>query len=250
METSAPNETISLIFPVYRDEHTVRTVAEKALKVLPDVASEYEVVIVDDASPDRSGEIAEELTRESSFIRVIHHERNRGYGEALRSGFAMARYDWICATDGDDQYDVYDLYKLIRLSQFYDLIITFRHGKPYSSARVFLSLVYNGLVRSLFRTPYRDISTGLRLVRRSLLERVELESSSPFVGAELAIKATLEGYRVGEIAIHSFPREFGRGESVTVPNILATMRDLVRTYRALPANRHASPRKVTRRNLP
>lgn len=232
---SEPRPNVSVFFPVYRDEHTVRRVAEKALKVLSDVASEYEVIVVDDGSPDRSGAIADELAQESPHVRVIHFPENRGYGEALKAGFSNARYEWICATDGDDQYDVCDLRRLIRLRDFYDLIITFRYAKPYSGFRILVSYAYNKLVRLLFRTPYQDISTGLRLVRRSVVRELELESSSPFLGAELAIKTRLSGYRVGEVGIRSFPRDFGRGESVTLPNILATIRDLVRTYRTIDA---------------
>ena len=115
-------------------------------------------------------------------MRVIHHETQRGYGAAIRSGFANARYEWICLTDGDDEYDVFDLEKLIRLREFYDLVITFRYVKLYSSLRIFISWVYNLLVRILFRTSYRDISTGLRLVRRALVEEIDLDSSSPFIG--------------------------------------------------------------------
>ncbi len=206
------------------------------------MTSVYEVVIVDDGSPDRSGEIADELARAHERVRVIHHGENRGYGEALKTGFAASRYEWVCATDGDDQYDVYDLFKLVRLSDFYDLIITFRYVKPYSGFRTFVSWVYNRVLRALFRTPFRDISSGLRLVRRSLVEELALESSSPFIGAELAIKTTLRGFRVGEVGIQSFPREFGRGESVTIPNIAATIRDLWHIHRTIYSTGYDRPR--------
>ena len=162
------NETkprISLFFPVYRDEHTVETVIRKAIGVLSDVASDYEIIIIDDGSPDRSAEIAEELAAHNEVIRVIRHGKNRGYGAAIKTGFANCQYEWICFTDGDDEYDVFDLYKLIRLRDFYDLIITFRYVKSYSGFRQFVSWVYNTVLRVLFKTPYRDISTGLRLVR-------------------------------------------------------------------------------------
>ncbi len=224
---------ISLFFPVYNDEQTVATVTQKALKVLAEVAEEYEVVIVDDGSPGRSGEIADELAAEHERVRVVHHERNLGYGEAIKSGFAACKYEWICFTDGDDEYDVNDLHKLIRLKDFYDLIITFRYVKLYSGMRVFMSAVYNLIVRALFRTPYRDISTGLRLIRKSLVEGLSLTSSSPFIGAELTIKTMLRGYRIGEVGIQTFPRKFGRGASTTPANIRATMRDMLGTYRTI-----------------
>jgi glycosyltransferase involved in cell wall biosynthesis len=232
---------VTLFFPVFRDERTVRTVAEKALVVLADVAREYEVLIIDDASPDRSGAIADELAAEHERVRVIHHDGHRGYGEAIKTGLRNARYEWICLTDGDDEYDVFDLYNLIRLRDFYDLIITFRYVKLYSGARILISFVYNLLVRILFRTPYRDISTGLRLVRKSLADELDLESSSPFIGAELAIKTMLRGYRVGEVGIQTFPRSFGRGFSVTPANIRATIADMLRTRRRIFSDSYRLP---------
>jgi hypothetical protein len=93
--------------------------------------------------------------------------------------------------------------------------------KIYSSLRIFVSWVYKRLLRLLFRTPFRDVSTGLRMVRRSVLEDIVLEADSPFIGAELAIKAMLKGYRVGEVGIQTFPRRFGSGNSTSFPDILA-----------------------------
>jgi glycosyltransferase involved in cell wall biosynthesis len=245
------NETkprISLFFPVYRDERTVETVTKKAISVLSDVACEYEIIIIDDGSPDRSAEIAEELATKHDFIRVIRHNKNLGYGAAIKTGFANCRYEWICLTDGDDEYDIFDLYKLIRLRDYYDLIITFRYVKSYSGFRQFTSWTYNNVLRVLFKTPYRDISTGLRLVRKSLVDELDLQATSPFIGAELAIKTMLKGFRVGEVGIQTFPREFGKGASVTPANIAATIRDMLAARRTifsdkyeLPINRKVSP---------
>jgi len=224
---------ISVFFPVYKDERTVERVTQKAIKVLSEVADQYEIIIIDDGSPDRSGEIADELARQYPFVSVVHHPKNLGYGAALKSGFAKARYEWICFTDGDDEYDIFDLRKLIALRDFYDLVITFRYVKIYSGDRQFISWVYNGVLRALFRTSYRDISTGLRLVRKSVIDRIDCQSNSPFIGAELTIKVMLKGYRVGEVGIQTFPREFGKGASTSVANIMATIRDMLRTYRTI-----------------
>jgi len=227
----AAPDSVSLFFPVYKDERTVAAVAQKARLLLASLGGPYEIVIVDDGSPDRSGAIADELARQHPEIRVIHHPRNLGYGAAVRSGIAACRHEIVCMTDGDDEYEVEDFRKLLKLKDHYDLIITFRYRKIYSSGRIFVSWVYNVLLRFLFRTPFRDVSTGLRLVRRGVLRDVELESTSPFIGAELAIKTMLKGYRVGEVGIQTFPRSFGRGSSTSVPNILATIADMWRIYR-------------------
>lgn len=238
------NIPVSILFPVYKDEHTVQIVADKSLRLLNSIGGDKEIIIIDDGSPDRSGEIADELEQIHSSIRVIHHPRNLGYGAAIRSGLEAAQFEYICMTDGDDEYEVEDFLKLLTLRDRYDIVITFRYKKIYSNYRIFLSWAYNRLLRFLFRTPFRDISTGLRMVKKSVVEDIELQSTSPFIGAEIAIKTMLKGYRVGEVGIQTFPRVFGSGSTVSLSNILATFADTLRIYRQvfsdtydLPVNR-------------
>lgn len=228
MQTPAP--PFSLFFPVYKDEKTVARVTQKAVDLFQRLNVDYEIIIINDHSPDRSGEIAEELSRANPKIRVIHHAENLGYGSAIRRGLLESRGEIICFTDGDDEYDIYDFLRLLKLESFYDLIITFRYKKLYSSKRQFISFVYNLVLRSLFRTNFRDISTGLRIIRKSLVNELNLQSTSPFIGAEITIKSMLKGYRIGEVGIQTFPREFGSGSSTSAKNIMATMKDMFRIY--------------------
>lgn len=239
---SKPN--ITVFFPVYSDEKTVRRVTEKALRVLKEVANEYEVLIINDGSPDDSGKVADELATEYPEVRVIHHQTNLGYGAAIKRGLTNAKYEWICFTDGDDEYDLEDLKKMIRLKDYYELIITFRYVKLYSNFRVFVSGVYNKIFRFVFKTKYRDISTGLRLMRKDVANELELISDSPFIGAEITVRTMLKGYRVGEMGIQTFPREFGSGASVSWKNIIKTIKDMLHVrrhifsrYYDLPENR-------------
>ena len=225
---------VSLFFPVYNDEATVRIVTENGIHLLQGYATNFEIIIVDDGSPDRSGEIADELAREHpGVVRVVHHDRNRGYGAALRTGVAECRYEWICMVDGDNEYAVADLRKMLEVRSFYRLIVAFRYKKLYSTQRIFISFVYNLVLRHLFRTPFRDVSTGIRTFHRSILDEIELTSDSPFIGAELAIKTMLRGYPVGELGIQTFPRSFGRGSATTMTNIMATIRDMFRVRREM-----------------
>ena len=224
---------LTIFFPVYNDERTIRTVTEKAIRVCEELAQNFEVIIIDDCSPDQSGKIADQLAREYSCVRVIHHEKNRGYGAAVKSGFKNSRYEWICFTDGDDEYDIEDVKKIIKLKDFYDLIITFRYKKLYSEKRIFISNIYNKILRWMFRTQYRDISTGLRMIRKSLLDEIHITSDSPFIGAEITIKTMLKGYRIGEMGIQTFPRQFGKGSVTSFKNIMATISDMRRIYREI-----------------
>ncbi len=224
---------ISLFFPVYKDERTVEQVTTKSVKVLSQLTENWEILIIDDGTPDRAGVIADELAKKDPRIRVIHHEINLGYGAAIRRGLSEARGEWIYFTDGDDEYDVYEFLRMHKIRDFYDLVITFRYKKLYSSKRQFISNTYNRILRLLFDIRYRDISTGLRGIRKSLAEHLELSSNSPFIGAELTIKSDLKGYRIGEMGIQTFPREFGQGNSTSFKNIKATIRDMIHVYRQI-----------------
>jgi glycosyltransferase involved in cell wall biosynthesis len=233
---------VSLFFPLYKDEATVRTVAEQGIALLRGYATNFEIIIVDDGSPDRSGQIADELAQQHpDAIRVIHHGTNRGYGAAVMTGVAACRYEWICMVDGDNEYAVADLKKMLELRSFYRLIIAFRYRKLYTTKRIFISFVYNVVLRRLFRTPFRDISTGIRAIHRSVLEQVNLTSNSPFIGAELAIKTMLAGYPVGELGIQTFPRTFGTGSSTSMRNIFLTMRDMLRVRREIFSDAYQLP---------
>ncbi len=247
-EHGRPN--LSLFFPVYNDENTVERVTLKALNVLSQVAADYEVLIIDDGTPCRAGRIADDLAAKHPKVRVIHHPRNLGYGAAIRTGLSAVRFEWVCFTDGDDEYDVRDLTKLIRLRKYYDLIITFRYAKAYSGFRMFISWVYNVSLRYLFKTRYRDISTGLRLIRRDLINELDLHATSPFIGAEIAIKTMLKGFPVGEVGIQTFPREFGSGSSTSIRNIIATIRDMLMCRRTIFSRNYDLPEGRSRKAHP
>lgn len=235
------SESITVFFPVYNDENTVERVTLKAIRVCQQLTDDFEVIIIDDGSPDRSGHLADQLAADHPQVLVIHHDTNRGYGAAIRTGLAASTKTWICFTDGDDEYDLHDLVKLWRLRPYFPLMITFRFIRRYSSSRIVISRIYNHLLRRLFRTNFRDISTGLRLVDREVLDQLDLQSDSPFIGAEITIKTMLMGYPVGEVGIQTFPREFGRGGSTSIRNIALTIADMVRTYRLVFSESYGLP---------
>lgn len=224
MSEAKPN--ISLFFPVYNDEATVRVVANRAIDLLEEVADQYEIIIVNDGSPDASGAIADELAAENEKITAIHHPQNQGYGAAMQTGIAASQYELICMIDGDNEYDVFDLKKMLAVRDYYMLVIAFRYRKLYSTKRIFISFVYNAVLRLVFKSPFRDISTGIRLMKRELVDDITLTSNSPFIGAELTLKSMLRGFPVGEVGIQTFPRSFGEGSATSMKNIIGTIKDI------------------------
>ena len=219
--------SISLMFPVYKDKRTVKKMINKSLRVLKKTNKKFEIVIVDDGCPEDSGLYAKKIAKKNSKIKVIFHKKNLGYGAAIKTGIKNCKYNWIFQTDGDDEYDVYDLPRLIKASLSFDLVITYRFKKKYNTMRIIISWVYNMLLRFLFNTNFKDVSTGSRLIKKSLLKKIKLKTNSPFIGAELAIKSKKNGYKVNEIGIHTYPRTFGEGSTVTLKNIILTIKDML-----------------------
>ena len=215
------------MFPLYKDKNTVELMIKKSSKVLKKLKRKYEIIIVDDSCPQNSGRLAEKIAKKYSNIKVFFHKKNLGYGAALKTGLQKCKNNWIFMIDGDAEYDVKDLPRLLKASKNSDLVITYRYKKKYGTYRIIISWVYNVILRLIFNIKFKDISTGSRLVSKKLIKRIKLKSNSPFVGAELAIKAGLAGYIVGEIGIHTYPRTFGTGTSVSFKNILLTLRDMI-----------------------
>ena len=244
MTENKPN--ISLFFPVYNDQNTVRIVANRALELLEEVADSYEVIIVDDGSPDSSGDIADQLANQFDEITAIHHAQNRGYGAAMKTGIAASQYEIICMIDGDNEYDVFDLKKMLKVRNYYMLVIAFRYRKLYSTKRIFISFVYNAVLRIVFKSPFRDISTGIRMINRAVFDDVELTSNSPFIGAELTLKSMLRGFPVGEVGIQTFPRDFGHGSATSFKNIIGTIKDIWRIRKEIFSDTYDLPEGRTR----
>lgn len=223
--------SLSVFFPAYHDEGNIGKVAGAAVEVLEEIGCDYEVIIVHDGSPDRTGEVADELARRYSKVRVIHHEKNLGYGAALRTGFTRAKNDYIFYTDGDNQFDVREMVKFVTLvsAHLSDLVIGFRNRKQYSLYRKITSFTYNLVLQVLFDLPYRDVDCAYKLVPKSLIDRIDISSVDAFIDAELLIKAQQLDYRITEIGVNHYPRETGLS-GVKTKVILRTIGEMIRFY--------------------
>jgi glycosyltransferase involved in cell wall biosynthesis len=221
-------ESISVFFPAYNDEMTIAALVSDALAVLPALTDDYEVLVVNDGSSDNTGVVLDELARKNPQVRVIHHETNRGYGGALRTGFTHATKGLIFYTDGDGQYDVRELASLHRLmSDEVDVVNGYKIERSDSWHRKALGAIYNQAVRFLFRIPIRDVDCDFRLIRRRAIERIELGSSSGSICVELAHKLHLAGCVFAETPVHHYQRVHGRSQFLTARRVGRTAFDLV-----------------------
>ncbi|CAN5867031.1 N/A [soil metagenome] len=229
--SEATSPTLSVFFPAYNDEENIGRVAGSAVEVLEGIGSDYEVIIVHDGSPDRTGEVADELARKYPKLRVIHHEKNLGYGAALKTGFTNAQNDYVFYTDGDNQFDVREMRKFIALVEvgLSDVVVGFRNRKQYTLYRKIVSFTYNLVLQVLFDLPYRDVDCAFKLVPRSLIDSIDISSADAFIDAEILIKARQLGYSVTEIGVTHRPREAGVS-GVKTGVILRTIREMVSFY--------------------
>ncbi len=224
-------QSISIMFPLYKDRRTVKKMIEKSLNISRKLKIKSQLVMVDDGCPEQSGIYAKKIIKNKKIkTKIIFHKKNLGYGAAIKTGLKNCNGQWIFQTDGDAEYDVYDLKKLINSINKSDLVITYRLKKKYKTTRIIISWIYNVILRALFVTDFRDISTGSRLINKKIFKKVRLTSNSPFIGAELAIKSKYAGLKVSEVGIHTYPRTFGSGSSVSFKNILLTIKDMIKLY--------------------
>ena len=163
---------ISAIVPLYNEEANVGAMVERLRTVLPTVSDDYEIIVVNDGSQDRTAEIADGLAAADPRVRVVHHAQNRGYGGALKSGFAASRKAYVFFTDGDGQFDVNEIASLIPFVPQYDVVIGYRIDRAEGGLRRINAGAWNWLVRRLFGIPSRDVDCAFKLFDRRVFEVV------------------------------------------------------------------------------
>lgn len=229
---------LTFFFPMWNEEETIHktvgaAIAEGDRIVGLKQASDFEVLLVDDASTDRTGEIADALAAEDPRIRVVHHAENRKLGGALKTGFSEAKGDLVLYTDADLPFDLRDVEKALRLLHYYeaDIVSAYRFDRTGEGARrLVYSYVYNQLVRTTLGLRLRDVNFAFKLVRREVLEAVELRSEGSFIDVELLAKAERLGFNTVQFGVDYFPRTRGvstLSSTSVITTLLKEMRQLV-----------------------
>lgn len=226
--TDNSNITLSVFFPAYFDEKNIDKVVESAIKVLEELKlKDYEVIIIEDGSPDKTGEVADRLADKYPKVRVIHHEKNMGYGSTLKDGFLNAKLDYVFYSDGDNQFDLNELKKFVALIPYTDMVIGYRKKKQYSTYRKFTSLSYNYLLRYLFGIDYVDVDCAFKLIRTDLFKKIKIDSVDAFIDAEILLKANRLGYTTTEVGVKHLPRLDGISTGARPSVIFNTIREVL-----------------------
>jgi glycosyltransferase involved in cell wall biosynthesis len=224
--------SLSVFFPAYNDAPSLPRLLETTFSTLERYASDYEVIVVNDGSQDKTGEVLEQLAKQyAPNLRIVTHEQNRGYGGALRSGFAAARKEFVFYTDGDSQYDVTELPLLLeRMGPKTGLVNGYKLERHDPAHRIWIGRLYNFCARLLFRIRIRDIDCDYRLIRRELLDQIQLTSTSGTICVELVRKLELSGWEVEQVGVHHFERLYGRSQFFRVRSLAVTFGQLLRLW--------------------
>jgi len=225
---------LTIFFPMWNEEDYIYATVDAAREVCGQMLADgeigdYELLIVDDASTDATGPMADELAADDARVRVVHHATNRQLGGCIKTGFAAARGDLVLYTDADLPCDLAELRKACRLQRYYraDIVSAYRHDRTGEGPRrVVYSWLYNWLVTLVFDVHIRDVNFAFKLCQRSIFEKLELASEGSFIDAELLIRAQGLGFRIIQFGVDYFPRSVGvstLSSGAVIKNILREM---------------------------
>jgi glycosyltransferase involved in cell wall biosynthesis len=233
--------SISAFFPAYNEEANVAAMVERLAAVLPQVSDDYEIIVVDDGSADRTAEIATALAAADPRVRLVRHQQNRGYGGALKSGFAAATKKYVFFTDGDGQFDVGEITALLPYVPQHDVVIGYRIDRAEGGLRRVNAGAWNFLVRNLFGIPSRDVDCAFKLFDRRVFEVVHPEAEGAMISTEILARTVRAGFRVTEVGVHHYPRRHGTPTGANPLVIARAFYELFKLYRRI--TRETDPRR-------
>ena len=236
---------LTMFFPAYNDAGTIGSLVIQAVQVASRLTDDFEVLVVNDGSQDATGRIADELARQYPQVRAIHHPVNRGYGGALRTGFASATKALIAYTDGDAQYDPSELAVLWEaLSDDADMVTGYMISRSDPLHRIIIGRIYHYTMKVMFRLRVRDVDCDFRLMRREIFDRVRLERDTGVICLEMMRKIQDAGFRVLEVPVHHYHRTHGRSQFFNVRRVFWTGIDVLKLWIKLVVlgrGRHSTP---------
>ncbi len=219
-------DSLTVFYPCYNEEANVQRTTEAALKACRRLAVDFEIIIVNDGSKDRTAELADGLAAEHAEVRAVHNNPNLGYGGALQRGFREATKDWVFYTDGDGQFDFEEIEKLIPLLGDFDIISGYRLDRKDPLLRKFNAFCWTTLVNRLFGMRIRDIDGAFKIFPRRLFDEIEMWSTGALIDTEILAKATRLGYRIGQTGVHHYARTAGEQTGANLGVILRAFKEL------------------------
>jgi glycosyltransferase involved in cell wall biosynthesis len=236
---------LSIVLPAYNEEENAARAVEEVSAVAQALGLEHEIILVNDGSRDHTGEIGREMEGRVPHFRLVEHHPNRGYGGALKAGFAAARGELIAFTPADKQFVFAEIERMLPLIGQADIVCGYRADRQDPAIRRLNAWGWNTLVRLLFGRLCRDIDCGFKLFRRAVLDRVPIESDGAMIDTEFLAGAKARGYRLAEVPVTHLPRVGGEATGADLKVIVKAFRDLalfrLRLSRELRQERVALP---------
>ena len=225
---------LSVFFPAYNEETNIKSTVLKAKRTLEELAGSWEIIIVDDGSSDKTGQIADTLSRQDKRIKVVHHKPNRGYGGALKSGFEKAKYEWVAFTDSDGQFDFTEIEKFIARKDEADLILGYRIKRADSLARKIFTFGWVAFARILLGLKVKDYSCGFKMIKKSAYRQLlPLVGEEKVTQIEMLVKASRLGLRIVEVGVNHYPRTSGKQTGASIKVVAKSIADLIKLWRKL-----------------
>lgn len=222
--------SMTIFFPCYNEEANVERVTRAALAAGRKFVDDLEVLIVNDGSRDRTGEIADRLAAEIPEVRAVHNQPNRGYGGALQRGFREATKQWVFYTDGDGQFDFEEIGGILRLLETHDVVSCYRLDRKDPLIRKLNALAWSMLVNLLFRIGLRDIDCAFKIYPRTFIDAIQMHSTGALIDTEMLAKARNFGLTIAQQGVHHYPRTAGAQTGANVKVILRAFRELFKLY--------------------
>jgi glycosyltransferase involved in cell wall biosynthesis len=236
--------SISVVLPAWNEEHNIAQAVQQAVTAMEDIGADYEIIVVDDGSSDGTARVVGELQARQPQVRLVRHEVNRGYGQALRSGYAAARKDLVLIHHADSQFDLTEIKRFLPLLAQADIICGYRAQRADPFMRKVNALGWNMVVRLLFGYLAQDIDCGFKLFRREVLEHVHLTATrGAMIDTELLAGAKAWGYRIAELPVTHRPRLGGQPTGAHLDVIITSFRELFAFRRRLSAELASEKRR-------
>ena len=217
---------LSIFFPFWNEEQNLESVIKKAIPVAQEVAEKWEIIMVDDGSSDKTLEIARKLAAQDPRLIAVSHDKNRGYGAALKTGFSKARYDLVVFNDGDGQFDFSEVTKFLEKIEMADIVIGFRRKRLDNPFRHILMNMLKIWDFVFFGFRFKDIDCGFKLFRKSALNKImPLKSEGAMITTEILAKAKREHLKISEVEVSHYPRIYGDQSGGNLRVILRAVRE-------------------------
>lgn len=202
--------SLSVFYPCFNEAQNIPHLIEEAKDFLPSIAKKFEVIIVNDGSSDNTKAVFKQLAKQHNWLKMVSHQKNKGYGGALQTGFAKSRYKWIFFTDGDLQFDIKQLAKFVSFTPDYDVIIGYRKNRADGALRSFNAKLFKIYIDLLFRLHVKDIDCAFKLLKAEKIKSIPLVSCGAFTTSEFLYKLKKKGEKFKQLAVDHRPRIHGK----------------------------------------